>query len=115
MIKVKGKNALITGSSRGIGQQVALGLASLGCNIIVHGRTHESCSKTLKGLEKFKVNTYCVFGELSDESQVEDLIEQVKNIKINLILFFLPSTILIYTNSLSLLKKSELHLAGRFN
>ena len=82
MIKVKGKNALITGSSRGIGQQVALGLASLGCNIIVHGRTHESCSKTLKGLEKFKVNTYCIFGELSDESQVEDLIEQVKNIKI---------------------------------
>ena len=83
MIKVKGKNALITGSSRGIGQQVALGLASLGCNIIVHGRTHESCSKTLKGLEKFKVNTYCIFGELSDESQVEDLIEQVKNVKIN--------------------------------
>jgi NAD(P)-dependent dehydrogenase (short-subunit alcohol dehydrogenase family) len=30
MINIKGKTALITGSSRGIGQQIALGLAQLG-------------------------------------------------------------------------------------
>ncbi len=42
MIELKGKNALITGSSRGVGQQVELGLANLGCNIIVHGRTKET-------------------------------------------------------------------------
>lgn len=83
MIVIKGKNALITGSSRGVGQQVAQGLANLGCNIIVHGRTLESCTQTLQNLEKYKVNTYCVFGELSDESQVDHLIEQVKNIKIS--------------------------------
>lgn len=47
MISVKGKNALITGSSRGVGQQIALGLARLGCNIIVHGRTKDSCAKTV--------------------------------------------------------------------
>ncbi|HYF64897.1 MAG TPA: SDR family NAD(P)-dependent oxidoreductase, partial [Herpetosiphonaceae bacterium] len=32
-----GKWALVTGSSRGIGQQIALGLAQRGCNVIVHG------------------------------------------------------------------------------
>jgi NAD(P)-dependent dehydrogenase (short-subunit alcohol dehydrogenase family) len=74
MINLKGRNALITGSSRGIGQQVAQGLAKLGCNIIVHGRTRESCAKTLQILEEFEVNTYCIFGELSDESQVDRLI-----------------------------------------
>ena len=83
MIKIKSRNDLITGSSRGIGQQVAQGLANLGCNIIVHGRTLKSCTKTLQKLEKFKVNTYAVFGELSDNSQVDDLIEQVKSIKIS--------------------------------
>ena len=83
MIHVKGRNALITGSSRGVGQQVAQGLANLGCNIIVHGRTHVSCTKTLEKLEKFNVKTYCVFGDLSDESQVDHLIDQVKNIKIS--------------------------------
>jgi len=83
MIQVKNRNALITGSSRGIGQQVALGLANLGCNIIIHGRSPESCSKTLKMLEKFKVNAHCVYGELSDESQLDDLIVQVKDLKIS--------------------------------
>ncbi len=83
MIQLKDKNALITGSSRGIGQQIAQGLAKLGCNIIVHGRTKESCVKTLELLKKHTVNTYCVYGELSDESQVNKLISQVKNLKIS--------------------------------
>lgn len=33
MIELKGKNACITGSSRGAGQQIAMGLANLGCNM----------------------------------------------------------------------------------
>ena len=52
MIELKGKNALITGSSRGVGQQIALGLAMLGCNVIVHGRTQKSTVKTLELLKK---------------------------------------------------------------
>ena len=82
MIQIKGRNAFITGSSRGIGQQVAQGLANLGCHIIVHGRTYENCTKTLHELKKYDVNTYCVFGDLSDEAQVDDLIAQVKRLEI---------------------------------
>lgn len=82
MVDLKGKNALITGSSRGIGQQVAQGLAKLGCNIIVHGRTKESCTKTLELLAAYKVKTYCVYGELMDESQVQQIIAQVKALNI---------------------------------
>ena len=84
MIQIKGKNALITGSSRGVGQQIAQALAKLGCNIIVHGRTKESCAKTLELLTKYNVNVYCVYGELSYESQVNQLINQVKNLKISI-------------------------------
>ena len=83
MIDLKGRNALVTGSSRGIGQQIAIGLTKLGCNIIVHGRTNTSCLKTLKLLEKYNVNTYCVYGELSDEKNVSHLIKQVQDLKIN--------------------------------
>lgn len=82
MIELRGKNAFITGSSRGVGQQVAIGLANLGCNIIVHGRTEDSCSKTIELLNKYDVNKYCVFGELSDESQVKQIIKQVQNLNI---------------------------------
>ena len=35
---LEGKWALVTGSSRGIGLQVARGLAERKCNLVVHGR-----------------------------------------------------------------------------
>jgi len=84
MIDIKGKNALVTGSSRGVGQQIVQGLAKLGCNIIVHGRTKESCTKTLQILKSYNINTYCVYGELSDDSQVNYLIQQVKDLQITI-------------------------------
>ncbi len=84
MIELKDKNALVTGSSRGIGQQIVEGLAKLGCNVIVHGRTNESCATTLQILEKYPVKKYCVYGELSDENQVNDLIKQVQNLNISI-------------------------------
>lgn len=82
MINIKGKNALITGSSRGVGQQIAIGLAKLGCHVILHGRTRESNAKTLALLKDYPVNTYVVFGELSDELEVNHLIKQVKDLNI---------------------------------
>lgn len=82
MIKLIGKNALITGSSRGVGQQIAMGLAREGCNIIVHGRTTASCTKTLELLKAYTVKTFCVYGDLSDDNQLIDLINQVKALDI---------------------------------
>jgi 3-oxoacyl-[acyl-carrier protein] reductase len=84
MIQLKGKNALITGSSRGVGQQIAQALAKLECNIIVHGRTKESCAKTIELLKKHKVIVYCVYGDLSDESKVKQIIAQVRNLGIGI-------------------------------
>jgi len=82
IIHLKGKNALITGSSRGVGQQVALGLANLGCNIVVHGRSMDSCKETLTLLKDYPVNTYAVYGELSDEQQLGQLVKQVLDLNI---------------------------------
>ncbi len=80
MIDLKGKSALITGSSRGVGQQLALGLAKLGCNVIVHGRRTESCNNTLELLKEFPVSVRSICGELSDESQVKALIAEVRDL-----------------------------------
>ena len=84
MINLKGKNAFITGSSRGIGQQIAEGLAKLGCNIVVHGRTEKSCLKTIDMLAKYDVEVFSVYGELSDESQVNKLILRVNSLNISI-------------------------------
>ncbi|MEJ6791380.1 MAG: SDR family oxidoreductase [Lacinutrix sp.] len=84
MIDITDKNAFITGSSRGIGQQIAIGLANLGCNIIIHGRTQQGCNKTQSLLSKFSINTYCVYGELSNENDVKHLIKQIENLNIKI-------------------------------
>ena len=84
MIGLKDRNALVTGSSRGIGQQIAEGLAKSGCHVIVHGRTKESCTATLQILQKYPVRTYCVYGDLSDENQLDHLIRQVQNLNIRI-------------------------------
>ena len=39
---LSGKNILITGSTNGIGKQIALGLSSYGANIILHGRNEDA-------------------------------------------------------------------------
>ncbi len=83
MIDLKAKNAFVTGSSRGVGQQIAKGLAMRGCNVIVHGRLMGSCDKTLKMLAEYPVNVYAVYGELSDEHKVQKLISEVKSLGIN--------------------------------
>lgn len=95
MIDLIGRNAFVTGSSRGIGQQIIIGLAKLGCNIVVHGRTKKSCTATLELLKKYKVKTYCVAGELSDEKQVNSIIKQVQELNIPIDILYNNAAIMI--------------------
>lgn len=78
MKKLEGKWALVTGSARGIGQQIAMGLASEGCNVIVHGRKKENCTKTVELLKEYGVKTDVVEGELSNVKDIEKMISDVK-------------------------------------
>lgn len=64
MNTLKNKWALITGSTRGIGQVIAAGLADHGCNVIIHGRKLESTAQTLARLADFDVETHAVAGDL---------------------------------------------------
>ncbi len=76
MKQLENKWALVTGSSRGVGQQIALGLAERGCNIIVHGRNLKNLETTLARLQAFDVQTHSAAGELSTSAGVSQVIEQ---------------------------------------
>lgn len=84
MISIKGKNALVTGSSRGVGQQIAIGLAQKGCNVVLHARTIEACAATEQLLAEYDVNVYVVAGELSEEASVQEVIAQVNALGIDI-------------------------------
>jgi NAD(P)-dependent dehydrogenase (short-subunit alcohol dehydrogenase family) len=75
---LENKWAFVTGSSRGIGQQIALGLARRKCNIIVHGRVESNAAETIQRLKEFEIQTHVVAGELDSPQNVEALIRAVK-------------------------------------
>ncbi len=75
---LENKWALVTGSSRGIGQQIALGLAQRKCNVILHGRTEANTAETLRRLQAYDVQTYVVSGVLDSAQNVEAVIQQVR-------------------------------------
>ena len=79
---LQNKTALITGSTRGIGQQIAMGLAELGCHIIVHGRTQANCQKTLQLLEAYPIITYSLAADLSQPNEVQQLIQQIQDLNV---------------------------------
>lgn len=78
MKQLEGKWALVTGSSRGIGQQIAIGLAEHGANIIVHGRDLSHNEKTASLVRDKGVQVLSVAGELDSDQSVQALIEAVR-------------------------------------
>ena len=77
MVNVRGRWALITGASRGIGYLTALFMAEQGCNLILHGRTLEHCEKVLGEVKEKGVQAYAVAAELSDLDAVEKMLQEI--------------------------------------
>lgn len=77
MVDVKGKWALITGASRGIGYLSALFMAEQGCNLVLHSRKKEHCEKVLSEVKSKGVEAYVVEAELTDLAQVERMLAEI--------------------------------------
>ena len=77
MVDVKGKWALITGASRGIGYLSALFMAEQGCNLVLHSRKKEHCEKVLSEVKAKGVEAYVVEAELTDLAQVERMLADI--------------------------------------
>lgn len=77
MINVKGKWALITGASRGIGYLTAKFMAQQGCNLVLHSRKLENSAKVLEEVKALGVEAYSVAAELSDLDAVAKMLSDV--------------------------------------
>ena len=77
MVDVKGRWALITGASRGIGYLAAKFMAEKGCNLVLHGRKEENCAKVLGEVKALGVEAYAVGAELSDLDAVERMLADI--------------------------------------
>ncbi|MBP0964043.1 MAG: SDR family oxidoreductase [Oscillospiraceae bacterium] len=77
MVNVKGRWALITGASRGIGCLTAKFMAEQGCNLVLHSRTMEHSEKIAEEVRKLGVEAHAVCAELSDLDAVRKMLEAI--------------------------------------
>lgn len=76
---LKGKCAVITGASRGIGKAIALKLASLGANLVLNYRSSEQeALEVEKQVKDMGVDAISIKGDISKIEDVENLVSSAK-------------------------------------
>jgi enoyl-[acyl-carrier protein] reductase III len=79
MTTLKGKHALVTGGSRGIGRGIALGLAAEGARVAVHYYRNEAAAKdTLDRVRKHGADGVLVQADVSRPDEVRRMFAEVK-------------------------------------
>ena len=78
MISVKGKWALITGASRGIGYLTALFMAKQGCNLVLHSRSLGHTKRIMEAVKALGVEAYCVQAELANHREVVGMLDEIE-------------------------------------
>lgn len=79
MKSLKDKWSLVTGASRGVGSHVSEGLAKLGSNVVLHSRELSHTKALASKLQKLGVKVVTVSGELSDQTQVDAMLDAALN------------------------------------
>jgi 2-dehydro-3-deoxy-D-gluconate 5-dehydrogenase len=72
---LKGKNALVTGSHKGLGAAIAIALAKAGANVAVHGRSADP-EKTAESVLWSDVKAISLRGDVADAKVCEELVEK---------------------------------------
>ena len=78
------QKAFISGSTSGIGYAIAKSLASLGCEVVLNGRTQESVNKAIVQLHQEAPEAKCsgLVCDFADTSQIDGLVAALGNIDI---------------------------------
>jgi enoyl-[acyl-carrier protein] reductase III len=78
--RFKGKTALVTGSSRGIGKVIALKLAAEGADVIIHYYRKKSAARqTAEQAAALGARVLSVKADLGDPEKIQDLFAQIRD------------------------------------
>lgn len=80
MFNLKGKKALVTGASRGIGRGIALSLATAGASVAVNYNSKvQEAEAVAAEIKKLGVDSFSVQADVSKKEQIIKMFEEIKN------------------------------------
>jgi 3-oxoacyl-[acyl-carrier protein] reductase len=77
-LRLTGKNAVITGGSKGIGRSIALALAAEGANVAICARGEDALRETEKELGKAGVRVYAQVCDVSVTQKLDEFLDNAK-------------------------------------
>ncbi|HSS28037.1 MAG TPA: SDR family oxidoreductase [Usitatibacter sp.] len=77
LFELKGKVALITGGSRGLGLQIAEGLGEMGCKVAITARKADELAEAAKHLSAKGIENHIVVNDLSKLADIPAMVEAV--------------------------------------
>ncbi len=79
MRNLRGKNALLTGASRGLGPYIGRALARKGVNVALTARSADALESTSKELASFGVGAATIPADITDRTAHERLLDQARS------------------------------------
>lgn len=79
-LNLSGKTALVTGSSKGIGEAIVKKLAAEHAVVIVHGRDRGQAERVASEIIALGATAYVVVGDLTHDDEVHQLLEAARNL-----------------------------------
>ena len=77
MINIKGKTAIVTGSTKGIGRGIANAMAEYGANVVVVSRHQNDCDAVSEELKsKYGVSSIGVAADLTKKEDIDTLVKK---------------------------------------
>src|SRR5690349_9802946 len=75
-MQVEGKAAIVTGSGTGVGRETALGLARLGCHVLVnYSRSRSEAEQTCADVRALGVRSLAVQADVSEDADCRRMVE----------------------------------------
>jgi len=79
-LELKGKNALVTGGSRGIGRAIALALAKEGANVVINYASSEKrAQEVVEEIEKYGVKAIALKANVANWVEVDEMAKRIES------------------------------------
>lgn len=79
LFDLTGKNAIITGGGRGLGEQIAIGLAEAGANVVLCSRKKEACEEVAEKVRQLGVKAIALKCDISNPDDVQAVVDTTKS------------------------------------